>query len=117
MTGTCCTPPAKCKSFLASRGCWKVPHKQFLLGMRFPVVSSADALGGEGVHGLSEGVEGMHIPCSLEGGSRVKISGQESWPQDALLNALLSTLNESPALSESTPYRYQELVLLVPIHC
>lgn len=90
MTGTCCTLPAKCKSFLGSRGCWKVPHKQFLLGMCFLVVSNADALGGEGAHGPREGVEGMHIPCSLGGGSRVKPSGQESWPQDALLNALLS---------------------------
>ena len=90
MTGPCCTLPAKCKSFLGSRGCWKVPYKQFLLGMRFPVVSNADAVGGEGAHGPREGVKGIYIPCSLGGGSRVKTSGRESWPQDALLNALLS---------------------------
>lgn len=43
-----------------------------------------------GAYDPGEGVEGTHIPCSLGGGSGAKPSGQESWPQDALSDALPS---------------------------
>lgn len=76
--------PAKCKSFLAPGDVGKVPYKQFLLGMRFPVVSNADAFGGRGHTALGEGVEGIHIPLF----SRRRQQSQNIWTRELALRLL-----------------------------
>lgn len=51
MTGTCWTPTAKCKSFLGSRGGWKVPHKQFLREHGFQAACGCPQGSARGGHG------------------------------------------------------------------